>query len=76
MPKLTDWRDELRTILGPKIRAAGILPTARKLKLSDAVLHRWLGGNSSLGEENLIALADLFGYEITLPSIRKKPDRD
>ncbi len=55
---------DLRKILEPLIRAAGILQTAEKIGVSDAAIHRWLGGKSAIGEEKENKLAQLFGYKV------------
>lgn len=72
MPTKTpiDWRDEIRLILVPLIRSAGLNDTARRIGVTGPALHRWMAGGNAIRESKVFDLAQLFGYEV-VSKIRK-----
>lgn len=53
-----------RSTLSPLIRSAGIRATARRLGVTDAALHRWMGGRSALSQSTEKKLAQLFNFQV------------
>ena len=54
---------DLRSILPPLIRAAGVTKTAKRLTVSDVALHRWMAGKQGVSKSKEKKLAQLFGYK-------------
>jgi transcriptional regulator with XRE-family HTH domain len=54
---------DLRAVLSPLIRDAGVTATARRLGVSDVALHRWMAGKQGISKSKEKKLAQLFGYK-------------
>lgn len=62
--------DTIRSTLAPLIREAGVTATAKRMSVSDAALHRWMSGRSSLSRKKIDALARRFGFRVVWPEPR------
>jgi transposase-like protein len=55
---------DLRAVLSPLIRDAGVTATARRLGVSDVALHRWMAGHQSISAEKEKKLTQMLGYKV------------
>jgi len=70
--------DDVRTRIEPLIRAGGIRSVARAVGITDAALHRWLRGQSSLSFATIQSIASQVSMRLevtyTLRKSRKNKD--
>lgn len=59
----------MRARLSELIRAHGVRPLANEVGISDAALHRWMSGQSSLSWETLQRVAGKLGVTIERETI-------